>query len=58
MDEFVLALLKCKKIGSTKAYEFIKENKFDIDKMKLNLEKFVGSFEFNNFNRYLKEANL
>ena len=57
MDEFVLALLKCKKIGSTKAYEFIKENKFDIDKMKLNLEKFVGSFEFNNFNRYLKEAN-
>jgi DNA processing protein len=56
VNEFILALLKCNKIGNTKAYEFIKENGFDYSRMKINLEKFIGSEEFIHFDKYLEES--
>jgi len=56
MNEFVLALLKCSKIGNTKAYEFIKQNKFDINNMKTNLKDFIGESEFQKFDDYKQDA--
>lgn len=56
MNEFVLALLKCSKIGNTKAYEFIKQNKFDMNNMKANLKEFIGEKEFEKFDDYMHDA--
>ena len=56
MNEFVLALLKCNKIGNAKAYEFIKQNKFDVNSMKNNLKDFIGEIEYNKFDNYLVDS--
>lgn len=58
MNEFVLALLKCNKVGNTKAYKFIKNNRFNLDSMKANLEKFIGEEEYRNFDYYINEAKI
>ena len=56
MNEFILALLKCKRIGNAKAYEFLKKNRFDLNSMKSNLAKIIDGEELSNFNKYLEES--
>lgn len=55
MNEIVLALLKCPNIGNAKVYEYIVQNKFNIESMILNLKGFLGD-EFDNFDSCLKNA--
>ena len=38
-NKYIIALLKCKGIGNTRLFDFIKECDFNIDKIKLNINK-------------------
>lgn len=51
---FVLALLKCPGIGSTKAFKYIADNKFSLEKCISNIEKIITKDEFD---EYINLAN-
>ncbi len=45
-SEFIIALLKCPGIGSTKAFKYIMDNDFSLEKCISNIEKIVSKFDF------------
>ena len=45
-SEFIIALLKCPGIGSTKAFKYIVDNSFSLEKCILNIEKIVAKSDF------------
>lgn len=55
-NKYIIALLKCKGIGNTRLFEFIKEQDFNIDKIKLNLNKLISNDDYNNFIQILSDA--
>ena len=55
-NKYIIALLKCKGIGNTRLFEFIKEQDFNIDKIKLNLNKLITNDDYNNFIQILSDA--
>lgn len=55
-NKYIIALLKCKGIGNTRLFEFIKEQDFNIDKIKINLNKLISSDDYNNFIQILSDA--
>ena len=56
MNEYVIALSKCKGIGNTKLSNFIKSNEFSVEKMKHNLSELISSSDYNCFDLLLEEA--
>lgn len=57
-NKYIIALLKCKGIGNTRLFDFIKECDFNIDKIKLNINKLISLDDYNNFNQILSNAEL
>ena len=55
-NKYIIALLKCKGIGNTRLFEFIKEQDFNIDKIKINLNKLISNDDYNNFIQILSDA--
>lgn len=55
-NKYIIALLKCKGIGNTRLFEFIKEQDFNIDKIKINLNKLISKDDYNNFIQILSDA--
>lgn len=51
--QFIIALLKCPGVGSTKAFKYICNNKFSLEKCYLNIETLIAK---NEFDFYLEEA--
>lgn len=57
-DKYIIALLKCKGIGTSRLFDFIKECDFNIDEIKLNINKLISLDDYNNFNQILSNAEL
>ena len=55
-NKYIIALLKCKGIGNTRLFEFIKEQDFNIDKIKININKLISNDDYNNFIQILSDA--
>lgn len=55
-NKYIIALLKCKGIGNARLFEFIKEQDFNIDKIKINLNKLISNDDYNNFIQILSDA--
>ena len=55
-NKYIIALLKCKGIGNTRLFDFIKEQDFNIDKIKINLNKLISNDDYNNFIQILSDA--
>lgn len=55
-NKYIIALLKCKGIGNTRLFEFIKKQDFNIDKIKINLNKLISNDDYNNFIQILSDA--
>ena len=56
MDKYIIALLNCKGIGTTKLYNYIKKNNFDVEKIKNNIINFIEDEDYRNFETYLSLA--
>ena len=55
-NKYIIALLKCNGIGNTRLFEFIKEQDFNIDKIKINLNKLISNDDYNNFIQILSDT--
>ena len=55
-NKYIIALLKCKGIENTRLFDFIKEQDFNIDKIKINLNKLISNDDYNNFIQILSDA--
>lgn len=56
MNKYIIALLNCKGIGTTKLYNYIKKNNFDVEKIKNNIINFIEDEDYRNFETYLSLA--
>lgn len=56
MNEYILALLKCKNIGNVKVLNYILKNKKDINSIKKNLNDILSENDLDNFENYLEDA--
>lgn len=57
-SKYIIALLKCKGIGNTKLFEYIKEQKFNFENIKKNINKLISLEDFINFDNLLNIAEL
>ena len=56
MDNYILALLHCKGVGTTKLYNYIKKNHFELEKIKNNIKDIIIENDYNMFDKYLIDA--